>query len=86
VERANLDYGGNVSAAIAGLILYDRGVTNAKKMKGQPHRHYRTPGIVSRRDMLDAAIREIESSDSGFNAATWLELQFREQRREESAE
>lgn len=78
MERAHQDYGGNVSAALAGLILYDRAVSNAKRLKGKAHRHYVTPGIVSHRDSLESAIREVESQEPGINATTWLEVIFRE--------
>ncbi len=79
-DRADLDYGGTISRAITGLILYDRAVANAKKLRGQPNRHTKTNGIVNHRDTLEAAMREIESADPGFSAATWLELTFRETR------
>lgn len=74
-ELADADYGGNVSAALTALVLYDRGVRNAKRLEGQPHRHYRTAGIPTHRDLLEAAMREIESDEPGFNARTWLEIQ-----------
>ncbi len=76
-DRADLDYRGTVSHAITGLILYDRAVSNAKKLLGQSNRHTRTNGIVNYRDTLEAAIREIESSDPGFSAVTWIDLNLR---------
>lgn len=82
-ERAREDYGGNISAAIAGLVIYDRAVGNAKRIKGRSHHHYLTPGLANESDLLEATIREIESSDPGVNAVTWLEVIFTQQRQSE---
>lgn len=78
-ELAHRDYDGNVSAAIAGLVAYDRGIFRAKLLKGEKHSHHVTAGLVNNRENLEAAIREIESDEPGFNAMTWLEIQRRKQ-------
>lgn len=75
VELANDQYGGNISAALQSLVLYNRGVQRAKELQGQKHSHHMTAGVTTDPELLDAAIREIESSDPGFSALTWLEIQ-----------
>lgn len=76
-ELAQSDYDGNLSAAVSALILYDRGVRNAKRLQNQAHGHYLTRGVPQDPDRLEAAMMEIEGLDPGFNAMTWLEIQKR---------
>lgn len=74
-DLANRDYEGNISAAVTALIIYDRGVTQAKKLASEPYGHFLTKGVPQDPDRLDAVIREIEGIDPGFSARTWLELE-----------
>lgn len=73
-DLAKSEYEGNISAAVTGLILYNEGVRRAKLFNHQTAGHHITKGVPNDPELLDAAIREIEGLDPGFNALTWLEI------------
>lgn len=80
-QFAHEEFNGNVSAAVAGLILCHQGVKRAMEAKGERYTYAAIVDVVGRRRNLDAAIREITATQPDFSACTWLARQLEKTRR-----
>lgn len=71
------EYGGNVSAAVAGFVLCHQGNLRAKAMVGECYSYRAMADVVARRCTIDDAIREVVSTEPDYNAETWIANQIK---------
>lgn len=80
-EFACEEFNGNVSAAVAGLLLCHQGVKRALEAQGERYTYAAVVDIVTKRRSIDAAIEEITADRPNFSACTWLKRQIEKTRR-----